>query len=37
MKQDTPALDRFDNAESALVAMSRANCMRLLGIDPPAK
>ena len=37
MKQDTPALDRFDNAESALVAMSRANCMRLLGIDPAAK
>lgn len=34
MKKDTPALDSFDNAQPALVAMSRASCMRQLGIDP---
>ena len=37
MKQDTPALSGFDNAQPALVAMSRANCVRLLGIDPQTK
>lgn len=37
MKQDTPALNAFDNAQPALVAMSRANCARLLGIDPQTK
>lgn len=37
MKQDTPALAGFDNAQPALVAMSRASCMKLLGIDPPAQ
>lgn len=37
MKKDTPALERFDNAQPALVAMSRANCARQLGITPPAK
>lgn len=34
MKQDTPALAGFDNAQPALVAMSRASCMRQLGINP---
>jgi hypothetical protein len=34
MKRDTPALDRFDNAQPALVEMSRASCARQLGIDP---
>ncbi len=34
MKQETPALARFDNAQPALVAMSRASCMRQLGIAP---
>ena len=37
MKQDTPALAGFDNAQGALVAMSRANCIRLLGINPETK
>ena len=37
MKQDTPALAGFDNAQPALVAMSRANCMRQLGINPQTK
>ena len=37
MKKDTPALERFDNAQPALVAMSRANCARQLGITVPAK
>ncbi|MCB0923416.1 MAG: hypothetical protein KDB50_02545 [Mycobacterium sp.] len=32
MKRDTPALEGFDNAQPALVAMSRASCMRQLGI-----
>ena len=34
MKQDTPALAGFDNAQPALVAMSRASCSRQLGINP---
>ncbi|MFM9033526.1 MAG: hypothetical protein ACKOQ4_04440 [Mycobacterium sp.] len=34
MKQDIPALDGFDNAQSVLVEMSRANCMKRLGINP---
>jgi hypothetical protein len=37
MKRDTPALDRFDNAQPALVEMSRASCARRLGIDPNAQ
>lgn len=37
MKQDTPALAGFDNAQPALVAMSRTSCMRHLGIDAPTK
>jgi hypothetical protein len=37
MKRDTPALDRFDNAQPALVEMSRASCTRRLGIDPNAQ
>ena len=32
MKQDTPALAGFDNVQPALVAMSRASCMKQLGI-----
>ena len=32
MKRDTPALAGFDNAQPALVAMSRASCSRQLGI-----
>lgn len=34
MKKDTPALAGFDNAQPALVAMSRASCVRQLGISP---
>jgi len=37
MKQDAPGLEAFDNAQPALVAMSRASCVRLLGIDPQTK
>lgn len=37
MKQDTPALAGFDNAQPALVAMSRAACMKQLGINPQTK
>ena len=37
MKQDTPALDRFDNAQPALVEMSRASCIRQLGVNPQTK
>ena len=37
MKKDTPALAGFDNAQPALVAMSRASCLRQLGISPAAK
>ena len=37
MKQDTPALERFDNAQPALVEMSRASCIRQLGINPQTK
>lgn len=37
MKQDTPALDRFDNAQSMLVSMARSSCMRQLGIDSQTK
>ena len=34
MKQDTPALSGFDNAQPVLVSMARANCARQLGINP---
>ncbi len=34
MKRDTPALAGFDNAQPALVAMSRASCIKHLGINP---
>ena len=37
MKKDTPALAGFDNAQPALVAMSRASSLRQLGISPEAK
>ena len=37
MKRETPALEGFDNAQPALVAMSRANGARQLGINPQAK
>ena len=37
MKRDTPALEGFDNAQPTLVAMSRANCLRQLGISPQTK
>lgn len=37
MKRETPALEGFDNAQPALVAMSRANCARQLGINPRAE
>jgi hypothetical protein len=33
MKKDTPALAGFDNAQPALVAMSRAGCLKQLGIN----
>lgn len=33
MKEQTPALAGFDNAQPALVEMSRVNCARQLGID----
>ena len=32
MKQDTPALAGFDNAQPALVAMARSACLRQLGM-----
>jgi len=35
MKRETAALAGFDNAQPALVAMSRANCARQLGISLP--
>lgn len=34
MKQDAPVLDDFTEAHSALEAMSRASCVKLLGISP---
>ena len=37
MKKDTPALAGFDNDQPALVGMSRASCLRQLGISPEAK
>lgn len=37
MKQDAPALDKFDNAQTALVEMSRASCARQLGITLPTQ
>jgi Flp pilus assembly protein CpaB len=33
MKQDTPALEGFDNAQPTLVAMASASCARQLGIN----
>lgn len=35
MKQDTPALEKFDNAQPVLVSMARASCAKQLGITPP--
>ena len=32
MKQDTPALNAFDNAQPTLVAMAKASCAKQLGI-----
>ena len=32
MKQDTPALNAFDNAQPMLVSMAQSNCARQLGI-----
>jgi len=37
MKQDTLALAKFDNAQPALVEMSRASCITQLGINPQNK
>lgn len=37
MTKDTPALAGFDGAQPALEAMSRASCVRLLGISPETK
>lgn len=37
MKRDTPALAGFDNAQPTLVAMSRASCVKKLGINPQTK
>lgn len=37
MKQDTPALAGFDNAQPVLVEMSRAGCVKQLGINPQTK
>lgn len=37
MKEETPALAGFDNAQPALVAMSRAACLKQLGISPQTK
>lgn len=34
MKQDTPALAGFDNAQPVLVEMARASCIKRLGINP---
>ena len=34
MKEDTPALAGFDNAQPTLVAMSRASCIKQLGLNP---
>ena len=33
MKQDTPALAGFDNAQPVLVTMARASCIKQLGIN----
>ena len=37
MKEQTPALEKFDDAQPALVEMSRANCLRQLGLSPQTK
>ena len=37
MKEQTPALEKFNNAQPALVEMSRANCLRQLGLSPQTK
>ncbi len=34
MKQDTPALSKFDNAQPVLVSMARGSCAKQLGINP---
>ena len=37
MRKDAPALAGFDNAQPALVAMSRASCIKHLGISPQSQ
>ena len=37
MQRDVPALEGFDSARTALVEMSRASCMKQLGITPQTK
>ena len=37
MKEQTPALEKFDDAQPALVEMARANCLRQLGLSPQNK
>lgn len=34
MKQETPALSKFDGAQPVLVSMARASCVKQLGINP---
>lgn len=37
MKQDAPALEKFDNALTGLEEMSRRSCQERLGINPQPK
>lgn len=37
MKQDTPALNAFDNAQPMLVSMAQASCAQQLGITLQGK
>ena len=37
MKQDTPALNAFDNAQPMLVQMAQASCAKQLGITLQSK
>ena len=34
MKSDAPVLEGFDNINATLEAMSRASCIKQLGLDP---
>jgi hypothetical protein len=34
MKQETPALSKFDGAQPVLVSMARGSCAKQLGINP---